>query len=112
MGRRDELISKYAADLREKCRITPDMALLTKVTLGCGPLIYDAQTEVLASDAAERAAIRKNFLLRKLGLPASPALDEALEAALDTYGPAEPQKYRAVVYYMLTRHFGRESAFR
>ena len=42
MGRRDDLIAKYADDLRSKCGVTPDMDLLKKVTIGCGPSIYDA----------------------------------------------------------------------
>ena len=37
MGRRDELIATYAEDLRNKCGMEPDMDLLTKVTIGCGP---------------------------------------------------------------------------
>lgn len=36
MTKREELIQKYATDLKEKCGVTPDMDLLTKVTIGCG----------------------------------------------------------------------------
>ncbi len=36
MGKRDELIATYADDLRKKCGMTPDMDLLTKVTIGYG----------------------------------------------------------------------------
>ena len=66
MGKRDELIAKYADDLRNKCKMEPDMALLTKVTIGCGPAIYDndAQT-VAASQASELETIKKNFLMKK-----------------------------------------------
>ena len=54
MSKRDELIAQYADDLKTKCKITPDMDLLTKVTIGCGPAIYSADSEtVAASDAAE-----------------------------------------------------------
>ena len=35
MSKRDELIAKYATDLKDKCGVTPDMDLLTKVTIGC-----------------------------------------------------------------------------
>ena len=42
MGKRDELIAQYADDLKNKCGMSPDMALLTKVTIGCGPSIYNA----------------------------------------------------------------------
>lgn len=112
MGKRDELIAKYAEDLRTKCKINPDMTLLTKVTIGCGPAIYDADAEtVAASDPAELERIKTNFLIRKLGLTDSPRLMEGLNAAIDTYGRSERNKYRAVVYYMLTRHFGREKAY-
>ncbi|HAC48564.1 MAG TPA: DUF2853 domain-containing protein, partial [Sulfitobacter sp.] len=54
MGKRDEWIAKYAEDLKNKCGMDPDMDLLTKVTIGCGPSIYnaDAQT-VSAGDTAE-----------------------------------------------------------
>ena len=31
MGKRDDLIAKYAKDLEEKCGLKPDMKLLTAV---------------------------------------------------------------------------------
>ena len=39
MNKRDELIVKYANDLREKCNHNPDMDLLRKVTIACGPSV-------------------------------------------------------------------------
>lgn len=112
MGKRDDLIAKYADDLRSKCRIEPDMGLLTKVTIGCGPSIYDndAQT-VAASDKAELERIKDNFLIRKLGLKDGPNLMEGIDAAIETYGRSERNKYRAVFYYMLVKHFGKEAAY-
>ena len=112
MGKRDELIAKYADDLKAKCKMNPDMGLLTKVTIGCGPAIYnkDAAT-VAASQPSELETIKQNFLIKKLGLKDGPALMEGLNAALDTYGKSERNKYRAVVYYMLVKQFGRESVF-
>lgn len=112
MSRRDDLIAKYAADLRTKCHIDPDMALLTKVTIGCGPAIYSQDSEtVAASDKSELERVKANFLIKKLGLPDGPALMEAINAVIETYGRGERNKYRAVVYYMLTRHFGREAVY-
>lgn len=112
MGKRDELIAKYADDLKNKCKMNPDMDLLTKVTIGCGPAIYDndAQT-VAASDKDELERIKNNFLIRKLGLKDGPALMEGINAAIDTYGKSERNKYRAVFYYMLTKHFGKEAVY-
>ena len=112
MGKRDDLIARYAEDLRTKCKVVPDMELLTKVTIGCGPAIYDADSAtVAASDAGEVETVKKNFLIKKLGLSDGPALDEAIAAVIDTYGHAERNKYRAVVYYLLTRHFGKEAVY-
>lgn len=112
MGKRDDLIARYAEDLRTKCGMTPDMDLLTKVTIGCGPSIYnpDAAT-VAASDGDELRTIKENFLMKKLGLPDGPELMGGIQKAMETYGRSERHKYRAVVYYLLTRHFGKESAY-
>jgi hypothetical protein len=112
MGKRDELIARYAADLKEKCKMEPDMALLTKVTIGCGPAIYSADSEtVAASQASELETIKKNFLIKKLGLKDGPELDAALASVIETYGKSERNKYRAVVYYMLTKHFRKEKVY-
>lgn len=113
MGKRDELIAKYADDLKNKCKVNPDMDLLTKVTIGCGPAVYDkdAQT-VSASQESELETVRKNFLIKKLGLADGPKLSEAIDAAIDTYGRSERNKYRAVFYYLLVKHFGKESVYK
>jgi hypothetical protein len=112
MSKRDELIAKYADDLRNKCKIEPDMALLTKVTIGCGPAIYNADSSTVAgTDPAEMETVKKNFLMKKLGLADSPALMEAINAVINIYGKSERNKHRAVVYYMLAKHFGKESVY-
>ena len=113
MGKRDDLIAKYADDLKNKCKMNPDMALLTKVTIGCGPSIYDNDAATVAgTDASELETVKNNFLIKKLGLPDSPKLMEAISAVIDTYGRSERNKYRAVVYYMLTKHFGKEAVYK
>ena len=112
MGKRDDLIEKYAEDLKSKCGMTPDMALLTKVTIGCGPSIYDADASTVAgTQESELETVKNNFLVKKLGLGDSPALMGAINTAIDTYGRSERNKYRAVVYYMLVKHFGKESVY-
>lgn len=112
MGKRDDLIEKYAADLREKCGMEPDMDLLTQVTIGCGPSIYDTDAStVAASEAHELETVKDNFLVKKLGLEDGPELMEAINAVVDTYGRSERNKYRAVVYYLLVKHFGKEGAY-
>lgn len=112
MGKRDDLIAKYAKDIQDKLGQSPDMDLLRKVTIGCGPSIYNADGEtVAASDKAEVERIRDSYLKKKLGLPDGPDLDAAIAKVLDAYGSSNRNKYRAVVYYLLCRHFGKEAAY-
>jgi len=95
MGKRDDLITQYADDLRNKCGMTPDT---------------DAST-VAATQPAEIETVKNNFLIKKLGLADGPQLMDAINQVLETYGRSERNKYRAVVYYMLTKHFGKESVY-
>ena len=112
MGKRDDLIAQYADDLRKKCGMEPDMALLTKVTIGCGPAIYNADAStVAATQESELETVKENFLIKKLGLGDGPQLMDAINSVIDTYGRSERNKYRAVIYYMLTKHFGKESVY-
>lgn len=112
MSKRDELIGQYAEDLRSKCGMSPDMDLLTKVTIGCGPSIYnDDASTVASSDPEELERIKKNFLMKKLGLGDGPQLDEGIDSVITTYGKSNRNKYRAVVYYMLTKHFKKEAVY-
>ncbi|MGF1503085.1 MAG: DUF2853 family protein [Paracoccaceae bacterium] len=112
MNKRDELIEKYAADLREKCGQEPDMELLRKVTIGLGPTIYNADSStVAASDPTEVDRLKQNFLVKKLGLTDGPELDAAIDAAFETYGKSNRTKYRAVLCYLLTKHFGKEAIY-
>ena len=59
----------------------------------------------------ELEPVKNNFLIKKLGLADGPQLDAAIASVIDTYGKSERNKYRAVVYYMLTKHFGKEAVY-
>ena len=83
MGKRDELIAKYADDLKTKIGVEPDMSLLEKVTIGCGPAIYNADAATVAgSQAAELETVKNNFLIKKLGLADSPELMDGINAVI------------------------------
>jgi len=113
MSKRDELIAKYATDLKSKCGINPDMDLLTKVTIGCGPSIYNADSATVSgSDPSELETVKNSFLIKKLGLTDGPALDSAIDSVIEKYGRSNRTKYRAVVYYILTKHFNKEAVYR
>jgi hypothetical protein len=111
-SKRDELVQKYAAHVREKFGASPDMGLLESVAKGLGPAIYnrDAST-VSGTDDKELETVKKNFLMKKLGLSDSPALMDAIKKVVAGYGASERTKYRAVVYYMLAKHFNKEAVY-
>ena len=111
MGKRDALIALYAEDLKTKCHMDPDMDLLEKVTIGVGPAIYDPDGATVSTQQSELALIRNNFLIRKLSLEDGPELMAAIRSVIDDYGRDNPRKYRAVIYYMLVKHFGREGVY-
>ena len=112
MSKRDELIVKYAADLKNKIGVDPDMDLLTKVTIGCGAAIYNADSATVSgSDESELNTVKQNFLIKKLGLQDSDELDKAIASVMEAYGKSNRNKYRAVVYYLLTKHFNKESVY-
>ncbi len=113
MSKREELIEKYAGDIENKAGEKVDKKLLTAVTIACGPSIYnkDAST-VSAGDPKELDRVKKNFLIKKLGLKDSPKLDEGIQAVIDKYGRSNRNKYRAVVYYLLVKHFRKGSVFK
>ena len=112
MSKRDDLIAKYAADIKDKLGVSPDMDLLTKVVIGCGPSIYNADAETVSgSDKTEVERVKTSYLVKKLGLADGPALDAAIQDVLAKYGSSNRNKYRAVIYYMLCVHFGKQAAY-
>jgi len=112
MSARDEKIALYAKDMEAKLGIKPDMEFLTKVVIGCGPSIYNKDAETVAgTDKSELETVKNNFLIKKLGLKDSAELDQAIGSVIEKYGKSNRNKYRAVVYYMLAKHFGKESVY-
>ncbi len=113
MSRRDDLIEKYAADIKEKFGETPNMELLTKVAIGLGPAIYNADaSKVSGTDSKELETVKNNFLIKKLGLKDGPELMDAIKSVIEKYGSSERNKLRAVVYYQLAKHFKKEGVYK
>ncbi|HHC79091.1 MAG TPA: DUF2853 family protein [Flavobacteriia bacterium] len=113
MSKRDELIALYASELKSKCGVNADMDLLTKVTIGCGPSIYNRDAaSVSCTDESELATVKNNYLIKKLGLKDSPKLDEAIKKVCEKMGSSNRNKYRAMFYYLLCKEFGKESVYK
>lgn len=112
MSKLDEKIVKYTDHMKDKLGMTPDADLLHKVTKGCGPSIYNRDAEtVAASDPSEVDTVKKNFVMKKLGVTDEGSADAGVSKVLDMYGAKSRTKYRAVVYYLLTKEFGKESVY-
>ncbi|CAM1356955.1 MULTISPECIES: DUF2853 family protein [Tenacibaculum] len=111
MSKFDEKVELYKKFMDDR-DIRSNTDLLKAVTKGLGPSIYkkDAET-VSGSDAKELETVKKNFLIKKLGLADGPKLDEAINEVMERIGKSERNKYRAVVYYMLTKKFDKESVY-
>ena len=113
MSKRDELIEKYTTQMTEKLGMKPDVDLLTKVTIGCGPSIYNRDASTVAgSDPSELETVKNGFMTKKLGLTNADEMEAGLNEVMSTYGAKCRTKYRAVVYYLLTKHFGKESIYK
>lgn len=111
MNKREELIVKYMEQL-EGAGVKVDHDLLTKVTVGLGPSIYNADASIVAgSDPKELETVKNNYLIKKLGLKDGPQLDKAIDKAIDTLGRSNRNKYRATMYYLLCKEFGKESVY-
>ena len=112
MSKRDDLIEKYAVQMKDKLGMSPDMDLLRAVTIACGPSIYNRDSStVAASDPSELETVKNGFMTKKLGMTDEGAKDAALSKVMDAYKAGGPSKYRAVVYYLLVKETGKESLF-
>jgi hypothetical protein len=111
MSKFNECVELYKSQ-NEALGLGLDEALLTGVAKGLGPSIYNVDSsKVSGSDKKEKETVKNNFLIKKLGLDDSPALDAAIEEVMEKLGSSNRNKYRAVVYALLAKKFDKESMF-
>ena len=112
MSKFDEAMEKYMDEFKNTIKVSVDADLLRKVAKGLGPSIYNVDaSKVSGSDKAELDTVKKNFLIKKLGLKDDAKLDSAIAEVMDTMGQSNRNKYRAMVYYLLAKKFGKESIY-
>ena len=109
MSKFDEKVAMYEANAKELGLKIPT-ELLTKVAKGLGPSIYLTDAS-LVSDAEEKARVKNNFLIKKLGLADSAELDKAIDEATAAMGTSNRNKHRAIVYALLVMKFKKESVY-
>ena len=114
MSKLDEKVGKYLDDLKSKVgESNPDVDLLRKIAESMGPSIYNADAETVASTSeSELDTVKRNFIDKKLGISDQSKANEALNQVLEKYGKSNRNKYRVVIYYLLTKHFKKESVFK
>lgn len=112
MTKTDEKVAKYANDIKEKFGVNADDTLLRAVTKACGPSIFNSDAETVSgSSTSEVETVKMNFLIKKLGLNDDAKTADGLSSVMEKYGKSNRNKYRAVIYYMLTKHFKKEDVF-
>jgi hypothetical protein len=112
MSRFQEEVTKYQKSM-DKIGIKYDAKLFEKVAKGCGPSIYNKDSSsVSCGDPAELDRVKKNYLIKKLGLKDSPKLDEAIKEACETMGKSNRNKYRAIFYYLLCKKFKKSAIYK
>ena len=112
MSKLDEKIELYASALKDKAGVSADMDLLRAVTRGLGPSIYNKDAETVScTDASELDRVKANYLIKKLGLADSAALDAAIKEVCEQMGSSNRNKYRGAFYYLLAVKFKKQSVY-
>ncbi len=111
MSKFDEAVEKYAAE-NKRLNLNIPHDFLVKVTKGLGPSIYRPDAELISSsDQSELETVKKNFLIKKLGLEDGPELDKAIEEVVEKLGSSNRNKYRALFYALLAIKFNKQSIY-
>ena len=111
MSKLEEKIELYTSEA-EKLGLGLNAELLAAVTKGLGPSIYSDDAEkVSSSDKKELETVKKNFLIKKLGLEDTEKLDAAIESAIEKIGKSNRNKYRALFYTILVEELGAQAIY-
>ncbi|MBC7884538.1 MAG: DUF2853 family protein [Saprospiraceae bacterium] len=111
MSQFDEKVQLYK-DSAAGLNLKLSDALIKGVAKSLGPSIYlDDAALVSTSDKEELARVKKNFLIGKLGLKDGPALDTAIDQAIESFGKSNRNKYRVLFYAFLAKKLGKEALY-
>ena len=108
-SKRAEKIALYIKDIKKHYGEV-DEAFVVIIVKNLGPSIYRKDAETVAcSDPKELDTVRKNFLIKKLGIDASQGVLDAAIQDVCTELKGVRTKYRATFYYALAKKFKKES---
>ena len=108
-SKREEKIALYIKDIKKHYGEV-DEAFVAIIVKNLGPSIYRKDAELVScSDPKELDTVRRNFLIKKLGIDASKGvLDAAIQDVCEELKGVRT-KYRATFYYSLAKKFKKES---
>jgi len=111
MSKLDEKIALYSKAAKD-LDLGLDDTFIAAVTKGLGPSIHNKDAETVScSDSSELETVKKNFLIKKLGLEDSDKLDDTIKTVCEKMGTSNRNKYRALFYALLAKEFGKESVY-
>ena len=105
-----ELLSKTLEAVK-KYDPKPDEALIAALVKNYALVLRKPDAAyVSCTDPKELETVKKNFLIKKLGLEDGPKLEAAVQKVCEQM-KAERRKSRAVFYYLLVKDLGKRDAF-
>ncbi len=108
-SKKDAKIALYIKDIKKHYKEV-DEAFVAIVVKNLGPSIYRKDAELVScSDPKELDTVRRNFLVKKLGIDASKAVLDAAIQDVCAELKGVRTKYRATFYYALAKKFKKES---
>lgn len=111
MSKFDDLLAVYHEEAK-KLGVSVDSDLLTKVTKGLGPSIYNADSaKVASSDKTELTRVKENFIKKKLGITDEATADDLISQVVKVFGSSNPNKPRPLFYYLLVKFARKESIY-
>ncbi|WP_425307454.1 DUF2853 family protein [Ammonicoccus fulvus] len=104
------MATDWAADVKKHADKIDEEAV-AGVIGHCGIALQSADaSQVSFGDKAETDRVKKNFVMKKLGITDEAAADEAI-AAVGAKLKGATRRYRPTVYYLLADHFGKLDLF-
>ena len=106
MSKLDDLCVKYKANMDKHEIKGVSMKLVTAVAKSLGPSIYNKNAQLVScGKQEEKDRVKKNFLIKKLGLEDSPKLDKAIDEVCAKMGSSNRSKHRPIFYALLAKKF-------
>jgi hypothetical protein len=101
----------WAADVK-KYVTGADEDAIAGVIRHCGIALRSADASMVSfGDKAETDRVKKNFVMKKLGVTDEEEADSAIKS-VGAQLKGTHRKYRVTVYYMLADHFGKLDLFK